>query len=237
MFQKFTLSLLVLISISYPTSAQVPSDDAIKGIISAETKAWNSKDSTAWEALWLQDPTTSITIIFAGGSRNWTGWDNIRPVAMAQLKNSSGTSVSTNDQYIIRKDANLASVDFRQATKRQGVDTATYTYEQRVLAKIKGKWKIVSFLSRSSDDGNSPAGIEASVNNAGYGLLAAGRTDDAIKLFIMNTQLFPDAWNTYDSLGEAYAIAGNKELARSNYEKSIQLNPKNENGKKALEKL
>lgn len=41
----------------------------------------------------------------------------------------------------------------------------------------------------------------------------------------------------YDSLGEAYAAAGRKDLAIQNYEKSLQLNPKNDTGKAALEKL
>ena len=44
-------------------------------------------------------------------------------------------------------------------------------------------------------------------------------------------------WNTYDSLGEAYMMAGNKKLAIENYEKSIKLNPKSESGKAALAKL
>jgi Flp pilus assembly protein TadD len=50
-------------------------------------------------------------------------------------------------------------------------------------------------------------------------------------------RLFPASWNVYDSLGEAYAAAGRKDLAIQNYEKSLQLNPKNDTGKAALEKL
>jgi tetratricopeptide (TPR) repeat protein len=41
----------------------------------------------------------------------------------------------------------------------------------------------------------------------------------------------------YDSLGEAYAAAGKKELAIENYEKSLELDPKNENAKDRLKKL
>jgi hypothetical protein len=33
------------------------------------------------------------------------------------------------------------------------------------------------------------------------------------------------------------ALAGNKKEAIENYQKSVNLNPKNENGKKAIEKL
>ena len=43
--------------------------------------------------------------------------------------------------------------------------------------------------------------------------------------------------NVYDSLGEAYMKTGQKELAIKNYEKSLELNPKNDNGKEMLKKL
>jgi cytochrome c-type biogenesis protein CcmH/NrfG len=38
-------------------------------------------------------------------------------------------------------------------------------------------------------------------------------------------------------LGEAYAAAGKKDLAIENYEKSLRLDPKNENAKERLKKL
>ena len=41
----------------------------------------------------------------------------------------------------------------------------------------------------------------------------------------------------YDSLGEAYMKAGEKELAIQNYEKSLQLDPKNMNAVEMLKKL
>ena len=59
----------------------------------------------------------------------------------------------------------------------------------------------------------------------------------AIEVLRVNVTLFPASWNAYDSLGEAYAAAGHKDLAIQNYEKSVQLNPKNQDGKAALAKL
>ncbi len=41
----------------------------------------------------------------------------------------------------------------------------------------------------------------------------------------------------YDSLGEAYMKTGQKELAIQNYEKSLQLDPKNQNAVDMLKKL
>jgi tetratricopeptide (TPR) repeat protein len=79
--------------------------------------------------------------------------------------------------------------------------------------------------------------VEDEINSLGYRLLTDGKTQDAIELFKTNVRLFPESWNVYDSVGEAYAAAGQKDLAIQNYEKSIQLNPKNETGKIALDKL
>jgi cytochrome c-type biogenesis protein CcmH/NrfG len=50
-------------------------------------------------------------------------------------------------------------------------------------------------------------------------------------------ELHPESWNVYDSLGEAYMNHGDKDLAVKNYEKSVELNPKNENGVTTLKKL
>ena len=78
---------------------------------------------------------------------------------------------------------------------------------------------------------------ETQLNILGYSLMAADRLNDAIEIFKLNVNAYPDAFNVYDSLGEAYMKKGEKELAIKNYEKSIELNPDNENGKKMLEKL
>jgi cytochrome c-type biogenesis protein CcmH/NrfG len=60
---------------------------------------------------------------------------------------------------------------------------------------------------------------------------------DAIEVFKLNVEEHPESWNTYDSLGEAYMIDGNTELAIKNYERSVELNPQNKNGIEQLKKL
>lgn len=79
---------------------------------------------------------------------------------------------------------------------------------------------------------------ESQVNQIGYVLLySAKKVPEAIAVFKMNVEDFPESSNTYDSLGEAYDVAGEKELAIKNYEKSVELNPKSESGLAALKKL
>ena len=87
---------------------------------------------------------------------------------------------------------------------------------------------------------SSPAGSkieEATLNRLGYTLLFSGQTQDAIAVFERNVQEYPNSSNAYDSLGQAYMKADQKELAIQNYEKSLQLDSKNQNAVDMLKKL
>jgi tetratricopeptide (TPR) repeat protein len=66
---------------------------------------------------------------------------------------------------------------------------------------------------------------EVELNNYGYQLLNQGQADKAIEILTLNTQRFPKSANAWDSLGEAYALKGDKENAVKNFKKSIALNP------------
>ncbi len=50
-------------------------------------------------------------------------------------------------------------------------------------------------------------------------------------------ELFPASANVYDSLGESYMVAGDKEMAVRNYEKSLELDDSNQNAKDMLIRL
>ena len=78
---------------------------------------------------------------------------------------------------------------------------------------------------------------EAHFNAAGYRFLREQRVADAVKVFTLNTELFPMSGNPWDSLGEALLAAGEKEKAIAAYRRSVELDPKNQNGLEALEKL
>jgi tetratricopeptide (TPR) repeat protein len=78
---------------------------------------------------------------------------------------------------------------------------------------------------------------EAFVNQFGYALLQREAIDEAIEVFELNVQNYPGSFNAYDSLAEAYLSKGDKVLARQHYEKSLELNPASESGRKQLEAL
>jgi len=78
---------------------------------------------------------------------------------------------------------------------------------------------------------------EVYYNSVGYDLLSQKSVASAIELFKANVLFYPDSSNTYDSLAEAYMIAGVKARAIENYEKALALDPKNTNAAAQLRKL
>jgi CubicO group peptidase (beta-lactamase class C family) len=100
-----------------------------------------------------------------------------------------------------------------------------------------GATKALADYSAQRAKGHAEDYSAADLNAAGYELLGAARPLDAIQVFQANVALYPQDANVYDSLGEAYAAAGKRDLAVQNYEKSLALNPKNANGIAQLAKL
>jgi CubicO group peptidase (beta-lactamase class C family) len=79
--------------------------------------------------------------------------------------------------------------------------------------------------------------LERVVNAKGYELLSDKKLPKAIEIFKLNVLAFPQSANAFDSLGEAYLEAGNKELAIENYKKALMLNPENKNAEEVLKSL
>ncbi|HLF65668.1 MAG TPA: DUF2911 domain-containing protein [Saprospiraceae bacterium] len=83
-------------------------------------------------------------------------------------------------------------------------------------------------------------GTEVELNAYGYQLLNQGAHDKAIHIFIVNTERFSESANAWDSLGEGYAIKGDRENAIKSFKKSLSLNPPEAvraNSEKYLKKL
>jgi glyoxylase-like metal-dependent hydrolase (beta-lactamase superfamily II) len=70
---------------------------------------------------------------------------------------------------------------------------------------------------------------ESELNALGYQLLQRRRVGDALAIFELNVEAYPEAFNTWDSLGEAQLAAGRKEEAIASYRRSLELNPDNTN--------
>jgi thiol-disulfide isomerase/thioredoxin len=106
------------------------------------------------------------------------------------------------------------------------------------------QWLMAGLLT---DENISPRGLamqiknkissESELNACGYVVMAQGKAKEAIAIFRINANLFPQSANCWDSLGEAYAIAGQKDKAIQAYEYVLELDANHENAKAQLLKL
>jgi CubicO group peptidase (beta-lactamase class C family) len=164
--------------------------------------------------------------------------EGFQALLMMNAETGEGVAIMANSDNGIL----IASEVLRSVAKEYGWK---YMPEERsaarqllLLAKLKGMDTMLrryDELKNSGDPKKRPE--EFVLNMLGYQSLQGGNTDEAIKLFARNVEEFPQSGNVYDSLGEAYAAAGKKELAIENYEKSLKLDPKNDNAKNWLKKL
>jgi predicted alpha/beta superfamily hydrolase len=79
---------------------------------------------------------------------------------------------------------------------------------------------------------------EELINQQGYyNLYETKDYDKALAFFAYNTSIYPDAFNVYDSQGEAYKVMGNTKKAIEYYKKSLELNPENKYAIKIINEL
>ena len=66
-------------------------------------------------------------------------------------------------------------------------------------------------------------GVEVEINCYAYQLLWRNLIDEAIVLLNRNVAAYPDSWNAWDSLAEAYEIKGDIPRAIEHYETAARL--------------
>ena len=76
-----------------------------------------------------------------------------------------------------------------------------------------------------------------SLNQLGYDLLYEKNYAEAIKIFELNTTLYPEEANVYDSLAEAYYKKGDLKQAKKYYQKALDIDPELASAKEMLKKI
>lgn len=78
---------------------------------------------------------------------------------------------------------------------------------------------------------------EDEMNLLAYQFMRNEQDDLAYEIFKTDLELFPNSWNVYDSYAEILLKMGRREESIKMYQKSMELNPQNENGKEMLKKI
>ncbi|HEY9434306.1 MAG TPA: serine hydrolase [Blastocatellia bacterium] len=162
-------------------------------------------------------------------------------VELLALSESEFTRTDANVQYAFAKgeDGKVDSVKIRftggTTEARRLAQGELIPYEKLIAGNFAEAIEAYKKIKRETP--NNDAVAEERLNSDGYSLLEQKKIADAIAVFKVNVELYPQSSNVYDSLGEAYMANGEKELAIANYKKSLELDPKNKNAVEMLKKL
>jgi predicted alpha/beta superfamily hydrolase len=115
--------------------------------------------------------------------------------------------------------------------KKMVTSSAAYALEQEIaksgLEQAKKRYQIINMDAKLYFN-------ERELNSLGYRLFNKKQTDEALFIFKINMEKFPQSANVYDSMGEVLFHLGKYEESERNYQKSLELNPKNTNAAKYL---
>ena len=139
---KHTFLLFILFTATMCTSVSTnptKETEAIKRLLEKESATWRSGDVKAHADCWHIQPYSRILVSLPDGTVL-----DIPPDAIVNPKQNDadlgGTSVNSDYKFSIHGDQ--AWVSHQEAsTAKDG--TKTYSYEIRILEKIKGEWKLV----------------------------------------------------------------------------------------------
>ena len=135
---KAALSLIISIT-SFAYSQKIDEEAAIKKLLEKESSTWRAKDVKGHTDCWHVQPYSRILVSLPNGQTI-----DVPPTAMQNEKPESmgngGFAVNSNYKMNINKNDAWVSHD-ELSTDAEG--KRTWSYEIRLLEKIKGQWKLV----------------------------------------------------------------------------------------------
>lgn len=150
----------------------------------------------------------------------------------------------TKDQSVILLSNSAISIFPLSNAVLNLINNKPYTIPVQDLSRIYGSFVENGNKEKASeliqDYLKDPSNYEASerdLNRLGYQFLRLQKCDNALHVFNSTSLIFPTSWNVFDSYGEALHQCGKKAEAIKMYQKSVELNSENENGKQMLLKI
>lgn len=142
---------------------------------------------------------------------------------------------NTGTGYLDRLSESLAKILYNQPydpPKISIVDILEKTITEKGIAAGVAQYRDLKAKQAATYDFAEPE-----LNQLGYRLLRNGKPREAVEIFKLNVEAYPQGFNTYDSLAEAYMAVNERELALQNYKKSVELDPNNTNAVEVIKTL
>ncbi|MFL5556972.1 MAG: serine hydrolase [Gemmatimonadaceae bacterium] len=170
--------------------------------------------NSGFTAFALVDPQRRCGLVYFANSAN--GLSIVREVASVIPGAHPGVDLLPYERYAAP--AALARRQLAQALRAKGVDSV-----------------IVLYRSMKAASADKPP--ETLLNDLGYSLLNQRRIRESVAVFEENARQFPQSANVYDSLGDAYLAARNREGARNAYHHAALLDPNNIRARRLADSL
>lgn len=188
--------------------------------------SFNNGKSAPWALGWVTKPRPKHSAVIAtGGGRAAFFVYPEDELAIVILTNLAG---AFPEEFIDE----MAGIYNPQIAASDPVTALRMELRQRGYAHAL---EVFAELKRKNPDFRP---TENDLNDWAYRMLnGGGKPKEALEIFKLNVSLYPESANVYDSLAEAYAVNGERELAIKNYRRSLELDPKNTNAVQQLKRL
>jgi len=170
----------------------------------------NSKIGLSASTLWWQNMAEL-------DRRQWTAPNVTAELTFADYTNNIDTAMQAVLNYKPQKSLREIALELLQANDLKAFRIKAIEFKSNPVNKYQS--------------------IEAEINTFGYRLVNLQKMPEAIEMFKLNTELYPESANAYDSLGEAFTIQGNKVEPNKTYEKAPKNDPNFPPSIEALRKL
>ena len=178
----------------------------------------------------IGNTTDSITVISHGGGINGFNTNISRSPSnkslVVLLNNTGGAPLGEMTRSIIGI----------MHGKTYDIPKKSLAYDFLNVIKSKGIKAGLAYYNTNKEGDNFELN-ENEMNQIGYQLMGNGTVEEAAQVFKLNIDAFPKSPNAYDSYGEALMKLDDTKGAITNYKKSIEINPANQNGIDMLKKL
>ncbi|MBC2845791.1 serine hydrolase [Winogradskyella flava] len=124
----------------------------------------------------------------------------------------------------------------RQYERELGLEAVMHSY---VIESLLDKGKTLEAINytKKLDENRLGLILEANINVLGYFYMQNGKLDEALTVFKLNAEKFPNSTNVFNSLGEAYYQKKTYQLALEAFETSLKHDPNNQSSKDFITRI
>jgi CubicO group peptidase (beta-lactamase class C family) len=159
------------------------------------------------------------------------------------IRDDAGTFAGLADATALVRGALLAAADGQQGRAQsllamtEGEAGLLEEVAAPLIDLLSGERGSAERAIQSLADQYGDRGVDRAVNSIGRGFLGMGRAEAALTLFQLDTRLFPNAFNPWNSLGDAHMALGNQAEAIRAFQHVLELNAGNEHAQAMIEQL